>query len=129
MVCEAEVAGLRVDQNRKADILGGKPPYVAPDALTKNQHESLKGAWWIAELWPKLFSYPVPIAGQADPEWKRGIRLNLGRTRLIPSGVRIHQSVLDRMRGTANYKPKNLPQQYVTEPKSPCELAEEGGLP
>jgi uncharacterized protein (DUF2235 family) len=41
MVCEAEAVGLRVDQNRKADMLGGKPPYVAPDPLTKNQHESL----------------------------------------------------------------------------------------
>ncbi len=122
MVCEAERAGLRVDQDRKADILGGKPPYVAPDPLTKNQHESLKGAWWIAELWPKVFSYPVSVAGQAQPNWKRGIRLNLGRARTIPSGVHIHQSVFDRIRDVPSYKPKNLPQQYVTEPESPCEL-------
>jgi hypothetical protein len=39
IVCEAELAGLIVDQTRKSDILGGKPPYVAPDPLTKNQHE------------------------------------------------------------------------------------------
>ncbi len=54
MVSEGEVAGLRVDPNRKADILGRKPPYVAPDPLTNNQHESLRGIWWIAELWPKV---------------------------------------------------------------------------
>ena len=42
MVCEAELAGLRVDQNRKTDILGGKPPYVAPEALTTNQHDRIK---------------------------------------------------------------------------------------
>ena len=36
MLCEAEFAGLSVDPQRKADILGGKPPYVAPDAITKN---------------------------------------------------------------------------------------------
>src|ERR1700683_138634 len=54
MICEAESAGLKVDQDRKADILGGKPPYVAPETLTTNQHESLYGLWWIAELWPEL---------------------------------------------------------------------------
>jgi hypothetical protein len=47
MICEAEFVGLRVEQNRKADILGGKPPYVVPDPVTKNQHESLRGLWWI----------------------------------------------------------------------------------
>ena len=122
MVCEAEPAGLRIDQSRKADILGGKPPYVAPDPLTKNQHESLKGAWWFAELWPKIFSRPIPAAGQAAPKWRHGLRFNLGRTRLIPNGVHIHQSVLDRIRGVPGYKPKNLPQQYVTESKTACEL-------
>ena len=122
MACEAEAAGLRVDQNRKADILGGKPPYVAPDPLTANQHESLKGAWWFAEFWPKEVFRPVTVAGQAEPMWKPGIRMNLGRRRIIQSGVHIHQSVIDRIRGVPNYKPKNLPQQYVTESRSSCEL-------
>ena len=31
LLCEAELAGLKVDWQRKADILGGKLPYVAPD--------------------------------------------------------------------------------------------------
>ena len=123
MVCEAELAGLRIDKARKADILGGKPPYVAPDPLTENQHESLKGAWWIAEFWPKIFSYPAPVAGQADRKWKRGIRINLGRARTIPNGAHIHQSVLDRMHGVQRYKPKNLPQQYIAEPQTAYELA------
>jgi len=122
MICEAEAAGLRVDQQRKDDILGGKPPYVAPDPLTKNQHESLKGAWWIAELWPKIFSYPVPVPGQTEPKWRRGIRLNLGRPRTIPDGIHLHQSVPDRLRGVPSYRPKNLPQQRVTEPETFCEL-------
>lgn len=49
MVCEAEIAGIRVDQGRKSDTFGRKPPYVAPDPLTENLHESLNGAWWVAE--------------------------------------------------------------------------------
>jgi transposase len=35
---------------RRADIVGRRPPYVAPDPLTKNQHESLTGWWWITGL-------------------------------------------------------------------------------
>ena len=123
MVCEAEPAGLKVDQGRKSDILGGKPPYVAPDPLTKNQHESLTGAWWLAESWPKICAYPVPVAGQAEPEWKHRLRLNLGRSRIIPAGVHVHQSVIDRLKGVSDYRPKNLPEQRVTEPQTPCELA------
>ena len=37
---------------------------------------------------------------------------------MIPNGVHIHQSVVDRIRGVPSYKPKNLPQQYVTEPET-----------
>jgi uncharacterized protein (DUF2235 family) len=122
MVWEAEVAGLRIDRNRKADILGGKPPYVAPDPLTNNQHESLKGAWWIAELWPKLISRPVPVAGQPERKWKRGIRFNLGRSRLILSGAHLHHSVVDRVSNVPAYRPKNLPSPYVAEAKSSGEL-------
>jgi len=122
MVCEAELAGLRVDPKRKTDILGGKPPYVAPEALTKNQHESLKGAWWIAELWPKIVSYQMQVPGKVEPEWKHRLRVNLGRSRKIPNGVHVHQSVLDRIAGVPGYKPKNLPSAYVKAPQSECEL-------
>lgn len=76
MLCEAELAGLLIDPHRMADILGAKPPYVAPDPLTKNQHESLKGPWWIAELWPKV------VHVQDDQgNWKNSIRMNFGRRR------------------------------------------------
>src|SRR3984893_3202590 len=122
MVCEAEPAGLLIDSVRKADILGGKPPYVAPDPLTKNQHESLNKWWWIAELWPKIYSYPVRVEGQPE-KWKHWIRLNLGQPRTILNGVHVHQSVEDRIRGVPGYRPKNLPQQRVTEPPTSCELA------
>src|SRR5712692_840860 len=122
MLCEAQSAGLLLDSQKVSDVLGGKFPYVPPDAKGK-LHTSLHGFWWLGEFWPKLFFHSVPVPGQAAPQWKRGITVNLGRTRLIPNGVHIHQSVFDRTRDIPNYKPKNIPQQYVTEPENACELA------
>jgi len=107
MVSEAESAGLRVDQSRKADILGGKPPYVAPDPLTKNQHESLQGPWWIAELWPKIAHEET-----APGVWHKYLRMNLGRRRWIGANPIVHTSVEQRLLDkTLGYSPKNLPPQ------------------
>jgi uncharacterized protein (DUF2235 family) len=123
MLCEAQSAGLLLDPRKVIDVLGGEVPYVPPDPKAK-VHKSLHGFWWLGEFWPKLFFHPVPVPGKAAPEWKPGIRFNLGRARLIQDGAHIHQSVFDRMSdATTKYCPKNLPQQYVTEPENACELA------
>src|SRR5713101_2524480 len=122
MLCEAQSAGLMLDPQRVVDVLGGKLPYVPPDPKGE-MHKSLHGFWWLGEFWPKLYYYPVPVSGQALPTWKRGITINLGRARVIKPGVHIHQSVFDRMRDVAGYRPTNLPEQYVTEQENVCELA------
>jgi uncharacterized protein (DUF2235 family) len=110
MICEAEIAGLVFDGQRKADILGGKPPNVAPDPNTKNQHESLHGWWWIAELWPKIVSLQ-----NADHTWRKSIRINLGRPRYIATDSIVHESVKTRLANqTVAYKPSNLSQQQQT---------------
>jgi len=122
MLCEAHSAGLLLDSQRVMDVLGGQVPYVAPDPKGK-LHKSLHGFWWLGEFWPKHFYHSGPVAGEAAPQWKRSIRLNLGRARLIQNGAHIHQSVFDRMKDeSTNYRPKNLPQQHVTEPENLCEL-------
>jgi uncharacterized protein (DUF2235 family) len=109
MVCEAELAGLVVDQNRKTDILGGKPPYVAPDPTTRNQHESLHGPWWITEFWTKVVHVET-----TQGTWEKTLRLNLGRRRWIAAGLFVHESVEQRLSDTAlHYKPSNLPQARV----------------
>jgi uncharacterized protein (DUF2235 family) len=109
MICEAEPAGLKVDQNRKTDILGGKPPYVAPDALTTNQHESLYGLWWVAELWPKI-AYVEASPGV----WKKHLRMNLGRRRWLAPGPVVHMSVEQRLADkNLGYSPSNLPAQRL----------------
>src|SRR3984957_15588290 len=108
MVCEAETVGLRVDQNQKTEILGGKPPYVAPDPLSKNQHESLRGPWWIAEPWPKIVSREVSAG-----VWKKELRMNLGRRRWIAPDPVIHTSVEQRLAAKGlQYSPSNLSAQY-----------------
>jgi uncharacterized protein (DUF2235 family) len=109
MVCEAELAGIRIVQDRKADILGGKPPYVAPDPLSTNQHESLRGAWWIAELWPKVASRET-----APGVWKKYLRVNLGQRRWIAPNPVVHASVDQRLADKSlGYSPSNLPAQHV----------------
>jgi uncharacterized protein (DUF2235 family) len=110
MVCEAELAGLIVDPQRKADILGGKPPDVVPDPLAKNQHESLHGAWWIAELWPKV------VHVETTPGiWKKSVRVNLGRHRWIGPNPMVHESVEQRIKHAAlAYQPRNLPEKRRT---------------
>ena len=109
MLCEAELAGLLVDPSRKAAILGAKPPNVTPDPNTKYQHESLRGAWWIAEVWPKVVHRQTP-----QGTWRKTIRFNLGRHRYISPGCLVHASVEQRLKDAEPpYKPSNLPDQRV----------------
>ena len=110
MLCEAKLAGLEIEPGREADLLGGKPPNVAPDPATKNQHKSLHGWWWIGELWPKV------IHVQTAPDtWHREIHCNLGRRRLIPLNSLVHESVERRLASAGlRYRPGNLPQQRQT---------------
>lgn len=105
MLCEAELAGLQVDQQRKAGILGARPPFVAPDPETPHQHESLTKRWLLAEVWPK-----VAHVKDAAGKWKKVMYFNFGRPRRIPPGIVIHDSVVKRMAsGKVKYKPKYLP--------------------
>jgi uncharacterized protein (DUF2235 family) len=107
MVCEARLAGLHVDPRRQADILGSKPPF-APDPFGY-MHDSLTPAWWGGEVWPKVVSRK-----NAAGEWKKGLRLNLGRRRWIDpaSNPAVHESVEQRIANPAmKYNPGNLPPQ------------------
>jgi uncharacterized protein (DUF2235 family) len=106
MLCEAQVAGLLVDSNRSADVLGAKASYVKPDPLTRNLHQSLFAWWWIAELWPKI----VHKQG-SDGTWHASLRVNLGRRRWIPEDSVFHESVEQRLAAAGLYLPTNLPGQ------------------
>lgn len=107
MLLEAESAGLKIDEPKTTEILGARSPDVALDCATANQHKSLRGWWWIAEVWPKITHRLTP-----DNNWKPSLRLNLGRRRTIPGGCFIHESVEQRLaQAKPLYKPSNLPDQ------------------
>jgi hypothetical protein len=120
MLCEAQSSGLVLDPQKVIDVLGGAVPYTPPDPCAQ-QHESLRGFWWLGEVWPKRHFYPVQVPGQAAPKWESSIQLNLARRRVIPDGAHIHQSVFDRMRAKSEYRP-TVPQQHVVEKETACEF-------
>jgi hypothetical protein len=106
MLDEAEDAGLRLDPERKAAILGGAPPYIPPDPTTPIVHLSITGWWYLAELLPKVMRREDPTG-----RWTRMIRPNLGRRRQIADGALVHVSVEQRMAATTvRYRPPNLPE-------------------
>jgi uncharacterized protein (DUF2235 family) len=121
MLCEAQSAGLQLDSQKVIEVLGGKVPYIAPNPKAE-LHKSLHGIWYLGEIWPKRYFHNVAAQGQ-PAQWKPGIRLNLGRARFIEDGAHIHQSVFERMHDVEEYRPKNLPGQYVKEQENSCELA------
>ena len=88
MLAEAISAGLAVDPLQMDLVLGQSGSgYAAPDAKAV-MHESLTGAWWLAEiLWKRHYNW-------LKQKWER--RPNLGRRRTIPPKSLIHQSAYQR---------------------------------
>jgi uncharacterized protein (DUF2235 family) len=87
MLDEAESHGLMVDDERKRAILGGTSPHMPPDP-NGLMHESLTGAWRIAEYIPKKH---FDVKRQVTER-----RANRFRRRTVPAGSLIHWSVYAR---------------------------------
>jgi uncharacterized protein (DUF2235 family) len=101
ILLEAAAAGLEVDPTRLSSILkeGPNTP-VWSDRI----HVSLKGAWWLAEIFPKMRTRP-------GGRWSLP-RANLARPRRIPVGAMLHRSLLERIhRGDA--RPRNLSPEFL----------------
>jgi uncharacterized protein (DUF2235 family) len=97
MLAEAYSKGLLLDKARTDLVLGrGDGNYQPPNADAK-MHDSLTAAWWPAELIPKKhYDYRTG---------KTIRRMNLFRSRTIPVGAVVHESV-DRR---SNYAPRIPP--------------------
>jgi len=89
MLQEAKWAGLRVDPTKEDEVLGRteSSASVRPNPVA-DRHESLKGAWRIAEFIPKRHY-----------NWKTGRwehRMNLFRRRTMPPGSLVHECAFQR---------------------------------
>ncbi len=103
MLDEAEQHGLIVNGQRRLEVLGRGPvpgiTYVAPDA-NGPLHESLTGAWKLAEFVPKRhYNWTT----HRDEH-----RMNLSRRRTIPPGSVIHWSAYERAGDYAARLPLNV---------------------
>jgi uncharacterized protein (DUF2235 family) len=121
MVREAEAAGLLVESSMMANVLGANGQYAMPlpGAMA---HNSLTAAWWLGEFWPKARRR---VSQTGDRQ--RGLlglpRMNLFRSRSIPEGACLHESVEIRRKVVPMYAPRNLPEFYNVEREPSSNLA------
>jgi uncharacterized protein (DUF2235 family) len=103
MMREARQAGLLLDDaalQSELNQTGAKP-----DA-TARQHDSMRGLWWLVELFLDRRYSPM--------EQVRRWRWEFNKPRSLPPsdqglGVYLHTSVVDRIRSVTTYRPPNLP--------------------
>jgi len=121
MLQEAKAAGLAVDSAREQEVLGAAPGsrYAKPDADAP-AHESLKGAWNLAEFVLKKHY-----------DWKtgkHGRRMNLYRRRTIPAGSLVHESAFLRKGGYSLRLPSDaIRVQTIKAPLPDSPTASESG--
>ncbi len=102
MIEEVKKFALEIDEQQLRIILGES----VSEAWKEAQHESLEGAWHLAELVPKRAWNSI--------KQRKELAFGLWRNRLIPNGALIHKSVLQRIRETG-YKPKNMSKEFIEQ--------------
>ncbi|WP_028139011.1 DUF2235 domain-containing protein [Bradyrhizobium japonicum] len=120
MIEEAEKAGLNFNPASIKQLAWGiqrkNSPfqYVAPAYTGKTGmlHDSMNAGWRLLEFVPKRAKY------REWPERKvfLGFYIPDCEPRLIPDGAHVHESVLKRMAVEPDYRPVNMPKDYVTVP-------------
>jgi uncharacterized protein (DUF2235 family) len=109
MIATATKAGLTFNP---AALEYELPMKVWPDSAPANalaqQHESLRGPWWIVEVIPKRFKDP-------KNNWKPAWAIPLGARRSIDTNATVHASVVERIQG-GHYHPENLPPGLPSKP-------------
>jgi len=105
MLVEAMDKGLLIDDINKAR---GIVNHIS-DPHLQDQNISLKGAWHIAEIWPKIVRVKKTLA-DGQTEWVSKIYFNFYKNRPLNTKIKhtLHESVMMRMQGRSDYRPKNL---------------------
>lgn len=107
LVGEAQYAGLNLDRARLHTVLHTSTPPA--NAWAEPAHESLRGWWWLGEIFPKLVY---------DRRRRRQVpRIGLGGHRHVHDGALLHHGLLARLRDTS-YTPPNLTQTFVASVKA-----------
>jgi uncharacterized protein (DUF2235 family) len=128
MIDEAAKAGLNFNPRTVNQLAWGiqrkNSPfsYVAPD-VDGELHNSMTAAWRVLEFLPKSAKY------REWPERKvfLGFYIPDCEPRVIPEGAHVHESVLKRMATMPDYRPVNMPKEFVTVPMPVRPGAEEMG--
>lgn len=107
MIEQSQSLGLRfVERTVRRLVMGEDGQYSEPHALAP-MHNSMTWGWPALELLPRRS--PALTRRPALLGWT----LPLFERRVIPSGARLHQSVLDRY---ADRPPSHLPERFEVEP-------------
>ena len=119
MLCEACQAGIILDRNKTAIVLGYSGGNYAPPDATAVMHNSLHGPWLLLEPFPHRY-----FDMTCHPPGKK-IMFPFGRRRHIPPAPVVHESVNQRIALGNGYNPPNLPAVRTAEPwirwnRSPC---------
>lgn len=120
MIAEAEKAGLNFNPATVKQLAFGVQrknspfKYVEPAYTGKTGvlHDSMTPAWRLLEFFPKRATY------KEWPERKVffGFYIPDCEPRVIPEGAHVHESVLKRMGSEPDYRPVNMPKDYLTVP-------------
>lgn len=107
LVSEAIEKGLLVDPVAMARVIPQMTTdeYSAPDPCAM-MHNSLKGLWWILEFLPKRVR---------DPKhgFSKKFIFHEGHPRVVEDGAKLHISIFERMSRLVEYKPRNIPSNYI----------------
>jgi uncharacterized protein (DUF2235 family) len=107
MVSEAVTQGLNISTDRYQQIASPQSG-VGPSA-TDVLHDSLEGAWWIAEFVPRIYRK------KEKEQYKMRLSFPLlqwhhvRKHRYIDDKSLFHKSVIDRLKANNDYRPPNLP--------------------
>jgi uncharacterized protein (DUF2235 family) len=120
MIDEADKAGLNFNPRTVNQLAWGiqrkaSPFQYVPPAYTGKAgqlHDSMSAAWRVLEYLPKSATY------KEWPERKvvAGFYIPDCEPRVIPEGAHVHESVVRRMAVEPDYRPVNMPKDFVTVP-------------
>jgi uncharacterized protein (DUF2235 family) len=108
MMREAGLCGMHIDASALKHQM--HQAGASPDPCA-DRHESLKGGWRLVELIPvRRYNW---TSGKNEWRWPLGSPRNIQRNAGEPH-VRLHHSVITRLKGRNDYQPPNLPKDDPT---------------